>query len=140
MITLDSNTYEILQTGYNHTQQKIASDEITLTGDRSRTETGVFINTFQLTLVCTITDIANLRTSYNKTATTGTPATNKLSFTDEEGVLWSPSTGSSDATHRYSTGVYFEGSLQPKPLSTKGWSAGNRFSVDITLIAIDKVL
>jgi hypothetical protein len=135
MITLDSKNYSVSQTNYGHKQDKFASVDRGLTGLPLRVEGGAFENAYDLTLLCDTTDITNLRTSFAKTATIGTPATNLLDFIDEEGVEWSPSAGSDDSTHRYSTGVYFISISETKPLSVShGWTSAQRFLVTVKLL------
>ena len=137
-ITLDGNTYDVFQNKYSHTVKKFAEDSRVLTGDLKRNESGKFENRYKITLVCTTTEVANLAISYEKTEVSGAVAQNKLSFTDEESFTWSPTTGIDDATHAYSTGVYFDGSFNPVPLAPTGWSTKNRFTIDIELVAIGK--
>lgn len=134
-ITLDGNAYSVFQNKYSHVQTKIQSSERTLTGDLSRTEAGIFVNEYKMTLLCTLTDLANLRASYAKVSTSGTPPTNKLDFVDAEGTEWNPN---SSGTGNLNTGVYFDGVLKPVTLTAAGWAANNRFTVDIQLTAISK--
>ena len=129
-ITLDGSVYDILQTNYGHHQEKHASTAVGITGLPLRVEGGSFANTYNLTLVCTTSEIATLRTSFAKVATTGTPPANRLNFVDEESVQWSPA---SSGGGNVNTGVYFVSMAEPKPLTPLGWSAKNRFSVQITL-------
>ncbi len=135
MITLDSSTYSLHLNKYSHVQSKIAAEERTLTGDLSRTESGYFVNTYNMTLLCTTTEVTSLRASFGKVTASGTPAANKLDFTDEEGTRWNPASSGGGVVN---TGVYFEGKLDPKPLAPTGWTTRNRFTVDITLTAIAK--
>jgi hypothetical protein len=140
MMTLDGHTYEVHLTGYTHKQTKFGSTERGLTGLPLRVEGGAFSNEYSPTLLCTITDISNLRTSLAKTSTVGTPPANLLSLTDEEGVEFSPGAGSDDPTHRYNTGVFFLGMSEPKPLTPLGWTAQNRFDVVVNLLVNDSAL
>lgn len=139
-ITLDGNTYAIFEKQYDRVQGKIASTRRTITGDLDRVESGVFETHYRMTLRCTLTDVANLRTSYAKVATTGTPPTNRLNFVDLEGFNWNPASGSNDATHAYSTGVYFDSLGAPRLAATRGWDSNNRFLVEVELVAIAKGL
>lgn len=129
-ITLDSQTYNVFQTNYGHKQAKTGSMSVGITGLPLRVEGGSFQNVYDLTLLCTTADIANLRTSFAKVTATGTPPSNLLSFTDEEGVTWNPN---SSGGGNVNTGVFFLSMSDPKPLAPKGWSIGNRFTVQIQL-------
>ena len=129
-ITLDGNNYECLGTSYGHHQEKHASTAVGITGLPLRVEGGSFANTYNLTLVCTTSEITTLRTSFNKTATTGTPPANRLNYVDEESTQWNPA---SSGGGNVNTGVYFVTMGEPKALTPLGWSAKNRFSVQITL-------
>jgi hypothetical protein len=130
-ISLDGNTYSVRGTGYGHPQRKISDTKRTLTGALSRVESGVFDNIYDLTLIVTTAQIATLRTSYAKVTTTGTPAANLLDFTDEEGVHWNPA---SSGGGNVNTGVWFDGTIDPKPMTERGWTSGNRFLVQIRLL------
>ena len=129
-ITLDGSVYDILQTNYGHHQEKHASTAVGITGLPLRVEGGSFANTYNLTLVCTTSEITTLRTSFAKVATTGTPPTNRLNYVDEEGVTWNPASSGGGNT---GTGGYFVTMGEPKPLTPLGWSSKNRFSVQVVL-------
>ncbi len=133
MILLDGNYYKVLGKHYEHAPEKFGTTERTITGAVSRVEAGVFENTYTLRLRCTLADLVNLETSFNKTSVTGTPPANLLNFIDEEGFNWNPATGANDATHAYNTGVLFERMGKPEPLSEKGMTSDNFFIVEIFL-------
>jgi hypothetical protein len=132
-ITLDGNTYSVKGDDFAIEPTKAASLDRGVDGTVVRQESGVFSNKYAMTLRCSTTDLANLRTSFNKTAVTGTPPTNLLNFIDIEGMQWDPASGSSTSTHIYSTGVYFVKMGKPRPVTQRGWDSTNRFWVDIEL-------
>ena len=116
---LDGVSYEVFQTHYGHSRTKINSSGRTLTGDVSRTETGIVQHRYDIQLICQLSELTNLQTSFAKV----TSPTNLLSFTDEEGTVW-------DGTV---TGVYFE-NKEIQPITVTGWSSKNRFVVPIVLV------
>lgn len=134
-ISLDGNTYYIHLNKYSHVQTKLAANERTLTGDVSRTESGFFSNDYKMTLLCTTQDVINLRASFAKVSASGTPPANKLDFVDMEGTHWNPA---SSGLGILNTGVYFDGAVNPAPVTAAGWVVANRFTVEISLIAISK--
>lgn len=135
-IKLDGSYYSVFQSNYQHAQSKHASMARSITGDIVRIDSGVFQNSYQLTLICNTSEILTLRTSFAKSGTDSTAPTtfNKLDFIDEEGKEWNPTTG----TGVNNTGVYFTSLGTPKPMNTFGWTDKNRFLVDITLVVNSK--
>lgn len=137
MIILDGNLYKTHENNYAHKQVKNAVLARSLTGGLNRIEGGVLQNEYNITLKCSPNDITNLRVSFAKTSTTGTPPANILDFTDEEGVHWNPQ---ATGTGRLNTGVYFTMMDAPAPVTAAGWVAQNAFLVKITLVANDKAI
>jgi len=131
-ITLDGTTYDVLD-GLWRNQSKVAALTAGVTADWDRLETDIFVTTYRGTLRVNNTNLAALRASYAKTATTGTPPTNLLDFTDLEGFNWNPAAGTNDSTHAYSTGVYFISLGEPRRLTRRDLSSANLFRVDIEL-------
>lgn len=130
-IALDSNVYKTHQISYAHSQDKTAALNRTLSGGWDRVESGIFTNSYKIGLICSTTDIANLRTSFNKTSV----GNNKLDFIDEENTHWNP-LGSGGGV--LNTGVYFVAMSAPKPMSASGWVSQNRFVVEIQLVSISQ--
>ena len=137
-IVLDGNSYRILSTGnkpaYKHIRKPIADYDRGGTGMPLVTETGWFENTYEVTLLASTVDLAALEASYNKRLTTGTPSQDNLALTDPEGFIWDPNTGVNDATHAYSTGVFFTDKGEPQPLTGRGGWTGNLFTIAIKLL------
>lgn len=128
-ITLDGNTYAAKE--YRHT--------ITTPGATTRAvnfavvrQTGgsKFATRYELELRLTLTELANLKTSFAKQ----TVGSNALNFVDLEGFNWNPSAGTSDSTHAYNTGVYFVSMSEPQAATKRGWDSSNRYFVNIVLI------
>jgi hypothetical protein len=130
-ITLDGYTYDVLE--YDRNQHKVGALNLGLTADWDRLETDVFVTTYRVVLRVNTTYLGYLRTSYNKTASTGTPPTNLLNFVDLEGFNWNPATGSNDSTHAYSTGVYFTEMGKPERMTKRDLSTSNLYRVEIEL-------
>ncbi len=128
MITLDGSTYSSLLTNVADPQVQFRNEARGLTGLPIFLTTGLLGRNPAFTLVCTLAQVATLKTSYAKTTL--------LDFTDESGVAWLVAAGSNDPTHIYSTGVMFDSSvvLDPKPMAPVGWTSGNRYSVQIKLV------
>lgn len=131
-ITLDGTTYDVMR-GMHRQQDKVGALTLGLTADWDRLETDIFPTTYKGTLRVNNTNLAALRASYNKTATTGTPPTDLLNFVDLEGFNWNPATGSDDSTHAYSTGVYFLAMGEPERMTRRDLSSANLFRVEIEL-------
>jgi hypothetical protein len=130
-ITLDGNAYSTYQKEYRH--------HITTPGATTRAvnfavvrQTGgsKFATRYELTLRCTLAQLGTLKTTFAKQ----TSGSNLLNFVDEESFNWNPSAGSNDATHAYSTGVYFVAMGEPRPVTGRAWDSNNRYLVDIALV------
>ena len=130
-ITLDGNSYSTYQSAYAHEQSALATTQRAVDGSVVRQESGIFANRYRITLRCTMSQLTTLRATFAKRA----PGTHQLNFIDEEGFNWNPAAGVNDATHAYSTGIYFETMSDPRPVTGRGFGAGNYVLVDITLIA-----
>lgn len=131
MITLDSNSYSTFQAEYSKNQIKLGSTGRSLQGNVLRQEAQSFQTEYTITLLLEVTDISNLRASFEKSY-----GIIPIDFTDEEGISWIASSGTDDSTHFYGTGVYFVGFQEPKPLSVAlGWGS-NKFTSQIQLISV----
>ena len=129
---LDGNTYNILGKNYNPEYRAMRSEHRGITGSVLRIETGVFPRMWSLNLIVTTSEYDLLVASFIKS----TPPTNLLSYTDETGITFDPAAGVNTPTHIYNTGVYFSADtyLPPKPMTERGWTIGNRFTVNIKLL------
>lgn len=134
MITLDGRQYNVYQNQYGKNADRPRSTDRGLTGLPIRVESGYFVESYDLTLLCTATDIAFLRASFKKVDYTSDPPTNLLDFVDAQGWEWNPA---GTGTGCLGTGVYFDSPISPKPLTPRGWGDSNRFTVAIKLVVND---
>lgn len=128
MIKLDGNWYSTYQNKYRHKQHKYEALEVSSTGIPVHVDSGVFTNTYDITLICTVDELALLRGSFAKASFTNSA----LDLIDEENFSWLATTGSDTTNVIYNSGVYFQGDINPEPMTVQGWT-NNRFQVPITL-------
>lgn len=125
-VTLDGNTYSILETNYEHRYRKFYRSDRSVTQKLTRTETSRFANFYRITLKCACANVATLATSYSKSASTGGSA-NRLDFIDIEGNHWNPASAGGGILN---TGVYFNQDLVIRPRLVSGFGL---LTVDIDL-------
>lgn len=123
MVTLDGNPYYVYQTNYSQPPRKFVDEEVGMTGATlwAVAETGVgealIEDLYQLTLLCLPADLDSLRLSFAKPGA--------LDFVDERSVHRDPLTGS---------GVLFRSLGAARPMTSRGFTNGNRFLVEVELL------
>lgn len=133
-VSLDSHGYESLGTGYLKNADRIRSITRGLTGYPLVVESGIFTEDYDMTLLVTLSEYNDLLATFQKIDFTVTPPTVYLDFTDEGGIHWNPN---SSGGGNVNTGVIITSGIPPKPLTQKGWSAGNKFTIQLKLLVND---
>ncbi|MBI5035561.1 MAG: hypothetical protein HZB51_34145 [Chloroflexi bacterium] len=104
MVTINGIQFQVIKGTYKVNPTPMRSTARAVNGKPTRTETGYCGITYEMQLLCTYAQLIALR-KWNKEST---PPKNLHTFIDQEGILFSPNTGTNTPTAIYSTGVYFD--------------------------------
>lgn len=128
MITLDGKQYEVDHKKYRPSLGMPKSASLGLTGAWLIVEAAIKPKSYDITLMCTVDDVTNLRATFSKGGL--------LDMVDEENNHWNPA---GTGTGYLNTGVFFSPgtSIPPDPVSELGWNSKNRFTVTIKLVVND---